>query len=366
MRWLMLLALIVGSAQAQVPTLLMPTPLGTILTVYSYVTKDSKKTYYARVQGQGDTQEQARTNGFRVAVEQAIGPLILSESTGTNGRLQRDQIITYSSGMIDRFNIVEQRNQGRVWLVTMDVWVTPSNIANRLFNESASSQGIDGARLGAQVESVLAERDSGDQVVTAVVRDLGTRGFDIQTGIPVIEFDNQRQVRIKIPMQIDMNYAYAVSLWEAMNRTSQARVQCGFLDQAIHGRESPDCARQKSSQYHFAMAMKPADRWQFWQGQVTFDDARKLQILAQAVAQPWMISATLVDGQGRPVARACQPLEPYMNQIISYDNHRNTLRVQQGRGVTGQIQFNMQQNHADLSRLHTQQVRVVPQSQCNS
>ena len=43
MRWLMLLALIVGSAQAQVPTLLMPTPLGTILSVYSYVAKDSKK-----------------------------------------------------------------------------------------------------------------------------------------------------------------------------------------------------------------------------------------------------------------------------------------------------------------------------------
>ena len=116
MRWLMLLALMVGSAQAQVPALLMPTPLGTILSVYSYVTKDSKQSYYARVQGQGDTQEQARTNGFRVAVEQAIGPLILSESVSAGARLQRDQIITYSSGMIDRFNIVEQRSQDRVRL----------------------------------------------------------------------------------------------------------------------------------------------------------------------------------------------------------------------------------------------------------
>lgn len=366
MRWLILLILSMGSAQAQVPALLVPTPLGTVLSVYSYLTKDSKKTYYARVRGQGDSFEQARTNGFRLAIEQAIGPLILSESESANGRLQRDQIISYSSGMIDRYEILDQSNQNRVWSVVMDVWVTHSNIANRLFNESATQQGIDGNQLGARVESVLAERASGDQVVGAVVRDLATRGFDIQTGTPQIEFDNQRQVRITIPIQVDMNYDYAVALYEAMNSTGQRAVQCGSIWDSLRyeGKDSPECRTKKNSQYHFVISMKPPDRWQFWQGQVIFDDARKLQILGQAVSQPWSIRVTLVDSQGRPVAKACRSLEPYTDQIIGYYPSRNTMWVQQGRGVTGKVQFDFQQNHPDLGRLHTQQVRIVPSSQC--
>jgi len=363
---LVVLALVMGSAQAQVPALLTPTPLGTILSVFSYLNAEKKKVYYARVESQGPTFEQARINGFRLAVEQAIGSLILSESESQGARLRRDQIISYSSGMIDRFEIVERVDTGRGWKLIMEVWVTHSAIANRLLNDGVTDRDINGDRLGARVESLLHERQSGDQVVAAVARDYATRAYDIELRPARVEFDAQRQVQITVPFVIDMNYAYAVALYESMNRTGQAPLECSSIWDRIRydGRETPECQSRKNNQYHFLISMKPADRWQFWNGRVTFDDPSKLRIFAQVVAAPLALSVTLLDTSGQVVARACQDLAPYTAQIVTYNQQINTMIVQQGRGVQGEARFNFRQDHAQITRLGAQQARVMSQNQC--
>lgn len=366
MRWLLaVLVLISGSALSQVPAILVPTPLGTILSVYSYLSKEQKKIYHARVQAHGATQMEARDNGFRLAVEQAIGPLIISESETQNSRLRRDQITTYSSGMVDRFEIQSQTQTARGWTVVMDVWVTHSDIAARLLGDNTTDSTIPGDQLGARVQSLLRERDTGDQVVAAVVRDYATRAWDVQLKAAQVEFDQQRQVRITVPFTIDMNYAYAVSLWESMNRTGQAPVRCiNWESLANGGRATPQCQSQQSQQYHLNISMKPADRWQFWNGSATHDDPVKLRTFAQAVAQPLVLSLTLVDTSGDVVARACHDLQPYTGRIISYNGQTRTMIVQQGRPVQGQVMFQFSQDHAQLTRLAAQQARVMPQSQC--
>ena len=365
---LVVLALVIGSAQAQVPALLTPTPLGTILSVFSYLNTEKKKVYYARVESQGKTFNEARVNGFRLAVEQAIGPLILSESQSQGARLRRDQIISYSSGVIYRFEIVEKVDTGRGWKLVMEVWVTHSAIAGRLLNDSVTDRNIIGDQLGARVESLLHERRSGDQVVAAVARDYATRAFDVELQAPKVDFDAQRNLQITVPFVIDMNYAYAVALYESMNRTAQAPLECSSIWDRIRydGRETPECQSRKNNQYHFVISMKPVDRWQFWNGRVTFDDPNKLQIFAQAVAQPLVLGLSLLDIQGQIVIRTCHDLEPYTSRIISYNQNNNTLLVQQGRPVAGEIQFNFGQDHARITRLSTQQARVMPQSQCRT
>jgi hypothetical protein len=41
-----------------------------------------------------------------LAVEQALGTLISSETEVNNGRIVRDEIVSYASGYVDRFDIV--------------------------------------------------------------------------------------------------------------------------------------------------------------------------------------------------------------------------------------------------------------------
>jgi hypothetical protein len=368
MRWLaMMLALVCLSAQAQVPMILMPTPLGSILTVYSYLSKEQKKIYYAKVTSHGTTFAEAKTNGFKLAVEKAIGPLILSEAESNNGRLTRDQIISYSAGMVDKFEITSQTQNSQGWTMVMEVWVTHSNIAARLMSDSATAGNINGAELGARVQTLLDERNTGDHVVENISRDYATRAYDIELKPARVDFDNRRNVQIIVPFTVDMNYSYAVALYESMNITAQAPVRCVNWEYVRNGaRETRECQTQRSGQYHFAISMKPADRWQFWNGRVTFDDPKKLQVFARAVAAPLALSLTILDNAGQVVARACHDLAPYTGKIVTYYQHNNTLQIEQGRGVAGEIAFSFRQDHAQISRLGAQQARVMPLNQCRT
>ncbi len=92
-------------AQAQLtPVLtasLTPSPLGIALTVgkWIYDAATKQQVYYVEVAGEGPDPTQARDNGFRLATELALGSLISSETEVRNGRIQRDEIISYSSGL---------------------------------------------------------------------------------------------------------------------------------------------------------------------------------------------------------------------------------------------------------------------------
>ena len=111
--------------------------LSTGITVARWIHEtSSEKVLYVEVIGEGSTIDQARQQGFRLAVEHAVGTVVASETEVRNDRLARDEIITYASGYVDRFEVVEQQRVGNRVLVNMKVWVRPSKIANRLLNRS--------------------------------------------------------------------------------------------------------------------------------------------------------------------------------------------------------------------------------------
>jgi UDP-N-acetylmuramoylalanine-D-glutamate ligase len=88
-------------------SLLTPSPLGIVIAVKTYL-KDQKKVYYIRVESQAQDFEKAKKQAFRLASEQVAGTVVLSESELRNSKLTRDEIITYSSGLIDEYKIVDR------------------------------------------------------------------------------------------------------------------------------------------------------------------------------------------------------------------------------------------------------------------
>jgi hypothetical protein len=115
---------------------LAPSPLAIILTVGQWLIKDSQKAYYVQVESTAATAAQARAEGFKLAVSQAVGTLVVTESEVKNQQLVRNEIIQYSSGYIQDFKILSETQVGSMTRIIMDVWVTESKIADRLLNLS--------------------------------------------------------------------------------------------------------------------------------------------------------------------------------------------------------------------------------------
>jgi len=216
-------AALIGSAQAQVVTgaMFLPSPVGVILSIGQWIIFESERTYYIEVLGEGRTSEEAKLNGFRIAVEQAVGSVIASETQVNNNRITRDEIISYASGYVTKYEIVKQEPGGIGVKATMKVWIKKSGIANRLLNQSKGAGDFEGAQASVQLSTLQYERGQGDRLVNLVVNDFYRLGFDLSIKPVTVKFDDDRSAVAFVPFTLKWNQDYVKSLWEAVKTTSQ-------------------------------------------------------------------------------------------------------------------------------------------------
>lgn len=213
----------VAHAQINLSTLVVikPSPLGIVITAGQWlIFSGNQRIYYIEVEGHGDSPTQARDNGFRLAVEQALGTLISSETEVNNGRVVRDEIISYAAGFVDRFTIVETgvTPAGRD-AVKMKVWVARSALSDRLLNRSERSGEVDGARASVQLQTLNQERATGDALLQQVLNDFPRRAFDIDLKPTDIVRQN-RSAHMELNFVLKWNKDYLRSLWTALEATS--------------------------------------------------------------------------------------------------------------------------------------------------
>lgn len=215
---------LISATQAQTASqLITPTPLSIIITAGRWIIENQQQFYYIEVQGQGDTFEQARGEAFRLAVEQAVGTIIVSESVAQNQKLIRDEIITYASGYVNRYEITDRLQQNGQTVVRMKVWVARNNLSKRLLNRSEVPGQVDGTQASAQVETVLQERYAGDRLFQTVLNDYPKRAFVFELGRTDVFLDQTRQTKLRIPFRLKFSPYYLESLESALSATSQTR-----------------------------------------------------------------------------------------------------------------------------------------------
>lgn len=217
--------LAVSTVQAQVNpgviAVFKPTPLGMLLTAGQWlIFTDNRRVFYIEVAGRGANSEQARDNGFRLAVEQALGTLISSETEVQNGRIVRDEVISYAAGFVDRFTIVNTNQLGNETEVVMKVWVARSALSDRLLNRSETSGEVDGARASVQLKTLNHERATGDALLQQVLNDFPRRAFDIDLR-PTDILRQNRSAIVEVNFRLSWNKDYLRSMWAALEATGQ-------------------------------------------------------------------------------------------------------------------------------------------------
>jgi hypothetical protein len=220
---------VVTAAQGITIADVLRSPIGTGITVARWIYETaSEKVLYVEVIGEGTTVEQAKQQGFRLAVEHAVGTVVASETEVRTDRIARDEIITYAAGYVDRFEVVEQQRVGNRTLVNMKVWVRPSKIANRLLNRSATAGTVEGGRISTQIQTLQHERTSGDRLLSSVLADYPKRAFRIEMDKTQVIFDANRTGQLEVAFWLSWSPAYLDSVAEALSAINQ-RSDCGGL-----------------------------------------------------------------------------------------------------------------------------------------
>jgi hypothetical protein len=329
----LLAALCINALALNVTNLLTPSPLGVIIAVRTYF-KDQKKVYHIRVESQARDFEQAKKQAFRLASEQVAGTVVLSESELRNGKLTRDEVITYSSGLIDQYKIIDRFDSNDSVKLTMDIWIAESVMAQRLLAKSATERGIAGAELSVRAESILDERQRGDNIFRAVLNDFPLRAFVVKTTPPLIQMDPYRNTNITVQWDLSWDNRYFDAFYDAAKQTG--RKPC-----VLWG-----CS---PNQKFFV---------QGWE----FDDIQKLHMtIDRFQGSDATVMVELQDIHGRAVARTCDNLG---NLYPLFIVRNNQIDLNGKDTVRGRSKFRIGQNTAVMASLENIRVEVVTGLQC--
>jgi hypothetical protein len=318
---LALILVLTLSAQAQTPS--MSTASVVLSVIRIAINLGSGKQDYVQVDvvSEGSSAEQARLEGFRTAVNQAVGSVIVTQTQTQNQRLVRDEIINYSSGFVDRFEILEQQDLGNRVQLKMRVWVAENRLAHRLLGQSYDSQQVPGGRIGAQVETLLEERLRGDQLIEAVMQDYPHRAFDVRVGKSRAKFDEYRRASIVTDVTIKWDQRFTEAVRGTLRQTN--------------------------------------------------DPVKHAWVYQQAVGREPTIQLTAVDSHGKILHKQC------LSFTLSRENtgfhvptryllmwHRDTVHFDTGYRVGGDLTLNFGQDTQLLKQVDQIQVKILSQNDC--
>jgi len=274
-------------------------------------------------------------------------------------------VYNYSSGYVTDYKILSKSTRGGNSVIVMDVWVSHSAIANRILGRSSVAGQLNGPVASARVETLLAERASGDQVVSRVLADFPRRAFDITLGATVLRMDEYRQALVEIPFSLKWNYSYITSLHEVLQAASQnpqAR-NCWNHNQG--------CANQT---YIRVVAQDP-NRWTKWQNTLGFNDYQKLHLVNDAfIGSTPVMQLIMRDSERRVIKRDCyrwQDLNwtnsrPYAPDTSFAEWRNNQTSINGDLVRDSRIVVSLGQNTQALAAVQHIELSVIKSSQCTA
>jgi len=147
-----------------------------------------------------------------------VGSAVLSERESRKDNLTKDNLINYSAGYIDSYQIVNKIENPNEVIVIVDAIVKSSKIHERVLNTSRTEKQVEGDRLSAQYQTYLDTQKSGDAFLGAILNDYPVRAFEIKQGKHEFKLDTNRRAILIVPFEMRWSYRYLVALNEALGK----------------------------------------------------------------------------------------------------------------------------------------------------
>ena len=170
------------------------------------------------VTGVGETEELARQNGFKQAIELHVGSVILNERESQEFKLVKDDIFDYSAGYIDNFAVIDVTSKPDGYTVIVDIIVRPSKIHERVLSQGKDTKNVPGDQLGTQYKSYLQERKEGDRYLDSVLNSYPKNALEIKQEPFKYKLDMYRNALFIVPFEVKWNYKYIQALNETLGK----------------------------------------------------------------------------------------------------------------------------------------------------
>ena len=129
------------------------------LSINVYAQED--KTVTLVVSGQGKTQDEAKQNALRSAIEQAFGAFISSKTEILNDNLVKDEIVSIANGNIQKYNIISSTEIANIGIsVLLDATVSLNKLGSFVHNKGFDEISFDGGGFAMNIKMQKLNEDA--------------------------------------------------------------------------------------------------------------------------------------------------------------------------------------------------------------
>ena len=172
--------------------------------------------------GTGSTEEIAKQNGFKQAIQIVVGSVIVSEKETRSYNLVKNDIMDYSAGYIDYHNVINSTRIGSVYSVEMEVTVSQSRIAERILKVNLNPGNIKGDQMAVTYSTYLKHVNDSDNLLRQVLEAYPKFAYFIKLGNIDLKLNGDRKAVMVIPYEIQWNYRFLDAIYEVLSYSQEA------------------------------------------------------------------------------------------------------------------------------------------------
>lgn len=319
---------------------------GVVAAVLMFISTAANSATWVEVEGHGSTIEEAKQNGFRSAIRDVVGQLIVSDTEASGDLITKDFIGDYSAGYVSDYEIQQTYTDSGEVIVNMNVSVASSKIAERMRTNSNHRTTLSGEKLQEKVDSILAQRNKGDRILSNVLGSYPHNAYILNGGSTEAVIGSRRQIYIDIPYEIQWSKYWIDALIESLDAVSLDSKSCssmpikkieqlGLTLSAIKFLQEKSCGHEAD----MTITYKNSNEWMIKKSNFHFSDLSTLDVVNNELRTPVGqqhigLVVDLKDAGGGTIDSVCAtiPTEPLLeytvpkNENINWSQYNKHLR----------------------------------------
>ena len=195
----------------------------TFIALSGNIYAQEDKTVTLTVSGQGKTQDEAKQNALRNAIEQAFGAFISSNTEILNDELVKDEIVSVSNGNIQKFEIIsEVQIPSGNYATSLKATVSVSKLTSFVESKGVVVE-FKGSLFTFNIKQQILNEKNEQQAVSdllIVLKQLIDKSFDysISSGTPEVINGNNENWSIPIILTVKTNVNF-LNMYNYLNKT---------------------------------------------------------------------------------------------------------------------------------------------------
>lgn len=326
------------------------------------------------VEGHGPNLEEAKQNGFRSAVRDVVGQLIVSDTEVSGDLVTKDFVGDYSAGYVSDYEVQQTHYDDTEVVVVMTVSVSSSKIAERMRTNSNHRTTLSGDKLQEKVDSILAQRTKGDRVLSNVLSSYPYNAYILNSGNTEAVIGKRRQVNVDIPYEIHWSKSWLDALLETLDAVALDSKSCssmpikkieqlGLTLSVIKFMQEKACGHDADITVNY----KNPNEWMAKKSNFYFPDQSTLDVVNNNLRTPIGqqhigLVVDLKDAGGGIIDSVCAtiPTEPLLgytvpkNEVINWSHYSQHLRpiINGQTSIAGTVRIDARNiNLANVNRI---------------